>query len=162
MEDCIDSLEYLYSTIVLQEVPGEISLSFSINGCPRNCKHCSWKASKDITPAKKLTDEAFDKFLMKNKGLASCVLFLGGEWKKKDLVKKLKRARQMGFKTCLYTGIETLDGVDKEIKDQLSYIKVGSYKEELGGLNSKRTNQKFINLMTGKVMNSEFQRSFAF
>ena len=38
----------------------------------------------------------------------------------------------------------------REIIEKLDYIKVGSYKEELGGLNCPTTNQKFYNLNTNQ------------
>lgn len=58
----------------------------------------------------------------------------------------------MNYKTCLYTGL-TFEKVDKEIIDNLDYIKVGPYIAALGGLDSPKTNQKLINLKTNEIMN---------
>ena len=143
---------YFYSkNIVFQEVPNEISLSFSIAGCPNNCKNCSWK---NCDKKESLLDkDLYLSFLNKYKSLATCVLFLGGEWVKETLIDFLKTAKDYGYKTCLYTG---KNDVSNEIKEQLDYLKVGPYIEELGGLASEKTNQKFIDLKTNKILNKYF------
>lgn len=151
------SLYFYTKNVVFQEVPNEISLSFSIAGCKNNCKNCSWK-NCDIK-AKKLTDSLYKSFLHKYKGYISCILFLGGEWNSEDLINKLKLAKEYGFKTCLYTG---LYDVDNKIKENLDYLKVGPYIEELGGLNSLKTNQKFFDLINNKILNNYFVHQEAF
>ncbi len=139
--------------VVLQEVPGEVSLCFSISGCPLRCEGCHsthlWKKRK----GKKLTKKIFCQTICRYKGLASCVIFMGGEWHKKKLVELLKIAREENYKTCLYTGEEE---VDKEILDQLNWIKTGRWKTSLGGLDSQRTNQRFIEVKTNKILNHLF------
>lgn len=139
--------------IVLQEVPGEISLCFTISGCPLQCEGCHspflWK--KGI--GEKLTLKHFEETLYKYRGLASCVLFMGGEWHSKSLIKYLKHARSNGYKTCLYTGE---DKVDREILQHLTWIKTGRWNPSLGGLDSPITNQKFIELETNKKLNHLF------
>ena len=89
---------------------------------------------------------------MKYKGLVSCVLFLGGDWDP-ELLTFLKIAKDFGYKTCLYTGNTD---ANTELLSYLDYIKTGPYIEELGGLTSKNTNQKFIKLETGEVLNKYF------
>ena len=121
-------LSFYTKNIFFQEVPNEISLSFSIAGCKNNCKNCSWKNLNYKEHL--LTDSLYNSLLNKYKGLASCVLFLGGEWNPRALVKALKQAKTKGYKTCLYTG---LNDVSDEIKANLDYLKVGPYVEELGG-----------------------------
>jgi len=60
--------------IVLQEVPGQISLCVSVTGCPLRCKGCHspflWKKGTG-TP---LTDELFVTTLERYKNMISCVL----------------------------------------------------------------------------------------
>lgn len=146
---------YFYTkNVVFQEVPNEVSLSFSIAGCPKGCKNCSWKGL-NLNP-NELTDDIYCDLLNKYKGYASCVLFLGGDWNKDALIDDLKRAKQAGYKTCLYTGS---DDVSDDIKQQLDYLKVGPYIESRGGLNSPTTNQKFIDLKNNKVLNKYFIKS---
>lgn len=153
-------LKYYRKDICFQEVPNEISLSFSIAGCPKKCKNCSWKNSNNYKDTKTLEDKVYVELLNKYKGFASCVLFLGGEWET-DLIEKLKKAKDNGFKTCLYTGSE-LAQISNEIKNNLDYIKVGPYIEEKGGLNSQNTNQKFIDLKNNKILNNYFIRKEVF
>lgn len=145
---------YYYDfSVVLQEVPGEISLCFSISGCPLRCDGCHspflWKKGS----GKKLTEEIYIELLEKYSGFASCVIFMGGEWHKTQLVDRLKYARQIGYKTCLYTGEEQ---VDKNIREQLTWIKTGRWDKALGGLDHKTTNQKFIEIKTNKILNHLF------
>ena len=145
-------LKFYSKQVVFQEVPNEISISFSIAGCPLKCPGCSWKTAVSSMLEKQLPDEYYYKALEEYKNLASCVLFYGGEWDKQDLIHKLQIAKSMNYKTCLYTGL-TFEKVDKEIIDNLDYIKVGPYIAALGGLDSPKTNQKLINLKTNEIMN---------
>lgn len=154
-------LKYFREDIVFQEVPNEISISFSICGCPRKCKNCSWKNTINLGEKHILTDNKFKSTLKKYSGLATCVLFLGGEWEEEDLINKLILAKKSGYKTCLYTGCD-LNQVSLSIKENLDFIKVGQYVESLGGLSSPTTNQRFIDLVSGKILNNYFVRKEAF
>ena len=149
-------LFFYTKNVVFQEVPNEISLSFSIAGCQNNCKNCSWK-NLDIKP-KELKDDDYIKLLNKYRGYVSCILFLGGEWNKEKLIQNLKLAKNNGYKTCLYTGKED---VDNDIKLNLDYLKVGPYIEERGGLANPNTNQRFIDLHTNKILNNYFVKQEA-
>ena len=139
--------------VVLQEVPGEISLCFSISGCPLQCRGCHspflWKKHQ----GQKFTFDAYKQLLTQYWGFATCVLFMGGEWHADELIDRLKWAKKMGYKTCLYTG-ET--EVKAEILEHLTYIKTGPWIQELGGLGSPSTNQIFKNVKTNSVLNHLF------
>lgn len=139
--------------IVLQEVPGEISLCFSISGCSIHCEGCHspflWKEGN----GKPLTENHFNNLLDQYKNLASCVLFMGGEWRENELITFLKSAKNRNFKTCLYTGEEK---VSKEIESELTWIKTGKWEQQLGGLESKITNQLFKEIKTNKILNHLF------
>ena len=91
--------------VVLQEVPGEISLCVSVTGCPLRCKGCHspflWKKGTGSA----LTDEVFVAALERYKNMLSCVLFMGGEWEAEALIHKLQIARSYSLHTCLYTGL---------------------------------------------------------
>lgn len=154
-------LKYYRKDVCFQEVPNEISLSFSIAGCPHNCKNCSWKGTIEKEEQKNLTNQTYSMFLNKYKGLASCVLFLGGEWEQEDLIYKLKMAKEKGYKTCLYTGCN-FQQISEELKSNLDFIKVGPYMPEKGGLNNPNTNQKFIDLINNKILNNYFIRQEVF
>jgi len=149
-------MHYSDIEIVLQEVPGEISICFTITGCNLRCEGChsphTWKEGSGHA----LLDEIYLKTLKKYKGFASCVLFMGGEWHTAELIKRLKQAKSLGFKTCLYTGLEEVgEGVRKE----LTWLKTGRWNYKLGGLESKTTNQKFIEIQTNKTLNYLFTKN---
>lgn len=142
--------------IVFQEVPGEISLCFSISGCSIHCEGCHspflWKEGN----GKLFTDEHYNTLLNRYKKYATCVLFMGGEWHQQELIDKLKAARNIGFKTCLYTGEEK---VPEEIKSNLTWLKTGKWIQDLGGLESLKTNQKFIEIASNNILNHLFQKA---
>ena len=73
-------MNYSSAQIVLQEVPNEISLCFTICGCPLKCDGCHspflWKESAGLN----LNHQILDDYLTKYDGLISCVVFMGGEW----------------------------------------------------------------------------------
>ena len=141
--------------IVFQEVPGEISLCFSICGCALRCDGCHspflWKEGN----GRLLTEEHYNSILDRYNSYATCVLFMGGEWHEQELLEKLRIAKQKGFKTCLYTGEEK---VSSEIKSELTWLKTGKWVKELGGLESNTTNQKFIEITSNNILNHLFQK----
>ena len=147
-------MNYSSREIVFQEVPGEISICFTITGCKIQCAGCHspylWKASIGKPLSKSVYKESLNKYL----GFATCVLFMGGEWHKEELIMHLKYAKELGYKTCLYTGENK---VDAEIKYQLTWIKTGNWDSQLGGLSSRKTNQKFRETESDKLLNHLFQ-----
>lgn len=91
---------------------------------------------------------------LKNIRTMQLVFFLwGGEWYQKELINRLKFAQESGYKTCLYTGEET---IDDEIKKHLTWLKTGKWEEKKGGLDNLNTNQKFIEIKTNKKLNYLF------
>lgn len=146
-------MKYSDIQIVLQEVPNEISICFTITGCQLRCDGCHspylWKKEN----GNDLTKELFISTLKQYQGFASCILFMGGEWYENTLIDFLKVAQKMNYKTCLYTG---LDDVNDNIKQHLTWLKTGQWKNELGGLDSLNTNQKFIEIKTNKILNELF------
>lgn len=146
-------MNYSDIEIVFQEVPGEISICFTITGCKLQCKGCHsphlWKEEN----GKELTLDKYLEILNKYNGFASCVLFMGGEWFLPELMTYLKIAKEKGFKTCLYTG-ETK--VVQKLLSELTWLKTEPWIQNLGGLESEFTNQKFIEIKTNKILNHLF------
>ena len=136
--------------MVFQEVPKEIALCFTITGCPLNCPGCHSADTHDPAAGTPLTLEVFKQWLIDYKQFISCVLFFGGEWEQKYLIKLLKLAHELQLKTCLYTGKNNLP---KTVLEHLDYVKYGPWIEDLGGLESEQTNQKLWNLHTGELLN---------
>lgn len=148
-------MNYYSTQVVFQEVPDEITLCFNISGCPLRCKGCHSPFLWSEGTGSYLTDEKYAQILNKYKGLVTCILFMGGEWHEKELIKFLTVAKENGYKTCLYTG---LDEVGDDLKLQLDYLKVGPWIEELGGLSSTTTNQRFIDVKTNQILNHLFRK----
>jgi len=147
-------MRYYDTQIVLQEVPDEVSIAFSITGCNIQCKGCHspylWNKNKGL----ELTDDVFIDILTPYIGLATCVLFYGGEWHQEELIEKLIIAKKNGFLTCLYTGEES---ISFEIEEQLDYLKVGPWIESKGGLDNPDTNQRFIDIKAKATINYKFR-----
>lgn len=140
--------------ILFQEVPDEVSLAYTVYGCPIQCRGCHSRDSWDLNGGAFLSAEMFSMHLKRYQSMVTCVLFFGGEWHPDALIAKLKIARQKGLKTCLYTGA---DRVPLRIQNNLTYLKTGPWQPKRGGLQSKTTNQKFLELASGNLLNYKFQ-----
>jgi anaerobic ribonucleoside-triphosphate reductase activating protein len=148
-------MRYFKKEIVLQEVPGEISLCYFICGCPLHCKGCHSSFTWNENTGYQLDIQNYKETIERYKDYISCILFMGGEWHEDELIQLLRMARKKGLKTCLYTG---LDNVSFPLRNELTFLKTGPWIPELGGLNSSRTNQRMIDLKTGECLNACFQR----
>jgi anaerobic ribonucleoside-triphosphate reductase activating protein len=153
-------LYYSYPQVVTQEVPGEIAYAISISGCPLACRGChsafTWK--KDYGDP--ITPEILESNLKPYKDLATTVLFYGGEWERKSLVELIDVAKDMGFKVCLYTGLDIVF-FNKDFLNKIDFIKTGRFIKELGGLDNPKTNQRFYILKKGEIIKDitkDFQR----
>lgn len=153
-------LRYSSYNIVLQEVPNEISLYFTITGCKLACEGCHSEYTWDGSKGEVLTNELLQSLLTKYNGMISCVLFMGGEWEADRLLSLIFQVKCKQLKTALYTGLN-LKQVQRQCPELLAcldYIKTGKWLPKLGGLNSPTTNQEFLNLQTGEVMNYLFRK----
>lgn len=140
----------IQETVVFQEVPDEISLCFLITGCNIGCKGCHSSESWNPTSGFHLSLEHFTKKISEYKDMVSCILFLGGEWESRTLSHFLTVAKNHGYKTCLYTGLELNEFMSNEdtksLLSCLDFLKTGKWVSELGGLNSLTTNQRFYSI----------------
>lgn len=149
----LQSLRFIAEQVVWQEVPGEVSLAFTVSGCPLRCPGCHSSDSWDAQQGLLLTDDYLQQRITQYQNLITCVLFFGGEWRPQALLPLLKLCRAAGLHTCLYSG---LDAVAEPITAQLTFLKTGPWIRELGGLDSPTTNQVFTDLRTGKSLNHLF------
>ena len=165
-------MNYTTEQITFQEVPNEISLSFLIAGCPLKCKGChsadSWRVTSEANEVNKaseaikskihpinnnvqnqLTTEYLENRIKQYQDMISCVLFLGGEWKIKQLIELLQTVKNTNpsLKTCLYTGLELdeiVELIEQEVNERtnigwkyifennlLDYLKTGRWIREL-------------------------------
>lgn len=129
-------LKYLGSAIVFQEVPNEISLAINISGCPYKCKGCH---SSYLWEYKgRYVSDDIEDLINCHDGI-TCVCFMGGDQNEQELNTLIDFVHSKGLKVCLYTG---RDDIPSNIRN-LDYIKIGHYSDDLGGLNSPTTNQRF-------------------
>ncbi|MDO4228421.1 MAG: anaerobic ribonucleoside-triphosphate reductase activating protein [Capnocytophaga sp.] len=151
-------LRYSDYTIVLQEVPNEISLCFTITGCPLACEGCHSQYTWNGNLGEPLTANFLKNLICKYIGSISCVLFMGGEWNIGQLLDLIAISKAQNLKTALYTGLnkKQIQRYYPELLLQLDYIKTGKWIPALGGLDSPITNQEFLEIETGKVLNSYF------
>lgn len=133
-------LKYVETLIGFSEIPDEITLCINISNCICNCKGChSPYLAEDI--GEELTCSKLEELLQANKGI-TCVSFMGGDIDPGEIVGLAKYIKTFypGLKVAWYSGRQELP---KHFNlEPFNFIKLGPYIEELGGLDSKTTNQK--------------------
>ena len=135
--------------IVFQEIPGEVTLALNLSGCPNLCTGChSPHLRGDI--GEPLDDELLDGLLERYGRAVTCVCFMGGDGDPREVERLSELIRQRtGLKTGWYSGKPQLpEGLTAANFD---YIKLGPYIEELGGLDSPGTNQRFYRIENGRM-----------
>lgn len=154
-------MKYTEAIVTFQEVPGEVSLTFSISGCTLRCSGChSPHLREDI--GTQLDEEELSRLLdfhkAKHTGLSNitCVCFLGGDQFPSDIIPLLKICNKRNLKTCIYTGNTK---IDSSILPYLTFLKTGAYVSTLGPLTSKTTNQKFIRVSDNADLTFQFWSS---
>ena len=126
--------------IVCQEIPDEISLAVNISCCPNRCPGCHspWLWEDAGEP---LTEDFLSALIGKYSAAITCFCFMGGDADTIEVERLAKwiKTHYPHLKTAWYSGSEKIaDGFDLAVLD---FIKVGPYKQELGGLKSPKTNQ---------------------
>ena len=125
--------------IVLEEIPGRVTLAVEISNCRGSCIGChSPFLKKDI--GEELTPKVVDKLIGDNFGV-NCFLLLG---EGQDLEALLRiaahlRVQHPGIERAVYSGRAEVEPVLYEAFD---YVKVGPYIAEYGPLNEPTTNQR--------------------
>lgn len=138
----MEDLKYKSYGIVMQEVPDEISLVINVSGCPHRCKGCHSEYLWDDGGSSIKEDLPF--LLDKYDGMITCVCFMGGDHVIDALESLCTAVKSRGLKRCVYSGRpvnEANRGLFEGMK--LEFYKLGEYREELGGLASPTTNQRF-------------------
>lgn len=141
-------LKYTTTQVTFSEIPDEITLCINISGCPIRCPDCHSKELwNDV--GTELTREELYKLITNNIGI-SCVCIMGGDADYKSLEAILtwlldyKYDNNKELKLAFYSGRDNYDDLYIRTGQWITYfdyLKVGSYKKELGGLNSPTTNQ---------------------
>ena len=137
-------IRFVSTEITFREVPNEVCRSFSISNCGLHCPNChSPELQQDY--GRELDENLFTQFLYRDEDTVSCYVFLGEGNDSKKLKRLLTLCKRKNYKTCVYTGHKGID-VGNTYFGLIDYIKVGAYIEELGGLESPTTNQRFYKL----------------
>lgn len=132
-------LKFANAQVVFQEFPGETTLAINITGCPNHCPGCHsphlWK--DEGTP---LTVDTLSGLIEPYKDSITCVGFMGGDQDPKAI------QHLVGVMKCMYPGLKYgwYSGNNfwsEKMMEPFDYVKFGSYKKDLGGLNSPTTNQ---------------------
>ena len=126
------------TSVVLEEIPGMLTLAVDISNCRGNCIGCHSPFLKEDI-GEELTPERIDALFADNFGVG-CFLFLGeGRDPERllELAAHVKKAH--GVKVALYSGRSE---VEESFWGVFDYIKVGPYIPEKGPLNSRTTNQR--------------------
>lgn len=135
--------------ICFQEIPDEISLGLFISNCPNRCPNCHSPYLREdcgqdvFYRLPTIVREYYDQI--------SCILFMGGDDPKQieELIVALGYCKSKNLKTALYSGFDNLNN-DERLLSLLDYYKIGSYKEECGGLNKTTTNQRLYKKENGE------------
>ena len=148
-----------YVQLALSEIPSEISVAIPLAGCSHCCPNCHSPQYQNKNGGEFFGNHAYHYILDKYEHKASCILFFNGEYNSDLLIGCTQLAHFRGFKVALYSGYE-LEELDSRLVGMLDYIKCGSYKEELGGLSSRTTNQRLRKRVDGELVDvtAEMQR----
>ena len=123
--------------IVFQEIPGEVTLALNLSGCPCHCHGChSPHLWEDV--GEPLNEELLDDLIGRYNGLITCVAFMGGDQDPEYVAQMAECVKQRPLKTAWYSGRKQMPADE----NAFDYVKLGGYKEELGGLKSPKTNQR--------------------
>lgn len=121
-------LKYLSSTILFQEIPDEISLCINVSGCPYQCKGCHSKGLWEYDG--NYVSDDLDNLIDEYKDYISNVVFMGGDQNMSEFTELVKRVKERGYKASVYSGSDDFRKFDG-LLEELDWIKIGSYKQEL-------------------------------
>lgn len=139
-------IKYSDSFVVFEEIPDKVSLALNITNCANNCPGChSHELALDM--GSELAENTIDRLINENAG-ANCFLFMG---EGRDYKRLLELAMYIKEKYP-YMAVGVYSGRD-EVEDEyykvFDYVKVGPYKEDLGPLNKRTTNQRLYKMVDG-------------
>lgn len=142
-------MKYVSSSIVLEEIPDEITLALEISSCPHHCKNChSPELREDIGIP--LTEDEIEK-LVKRYSDISCICFMGGDRNHYEIINLAHYIKnKYKIKVGMYSGDKE---IDKSLIPYLDYYKVGPYIEERGPLKNRNTNQRLYRINHRKILN---------
>ena len=143
--------------ISLNEFPEHISFVIEIGGCLKNCPDCHRPDMQKTPPFVYYSEIEARVREAVSKG-ANGIVIMGGTTNNfylPDLEVLIHLLSQFA-PVCLYSGSDD-EKYHREVvkKTNLSALKTGSYKKELGGLTSPTTNQRFYLIKKGGTDSSK-------
>jgi anaerobic ribonucleoside-triphosphate reductase activating protein len=149
--------------IVFREIPDETTLAVDIAGCPFRCPGCHSPYLQEDA-GEPLDEAAVAALAERYEGEITCFAFMGGDAEPEEVgrLARFLKARWPALKVAWYSGRETFD--DASVLEALDYLKLGPYRQDLGGLDSPTTNQRFYRLLpdgTREDRTSRFWRNRA-
>lgn len=145
-------LRFINYDIVFQEIPNEVTLAINISNCPNRCRGCHSPYLME-DKGELLNENTLVRLLHKYGNTITCVCFMGGDaspLEVESLARFLKQEYNPNIKTGWYSGKQ---GLPANLSlSNFDYIKLGPYMEELGGLNSPNTNQRFYRIENEKMI----------
>ncbi|MDR0619425.1 MAG: anaerobic ribonucleoside-triphosphate reductase activating protein [Bacteroidales bacterium] len=145
-------LRFINYNIVFQEIPGEVTLAINLSNCPNRCKGCHSPHLQE-DKGKILDNKILDGLLEKYGKAITCICFMGGDISPREVEQcsVFLRSRSFGrIKVGWYSGKNTFP--QECSPKNFDYIKLGAYVEQLGGLNSATTNQRFYRVDDGQMV----------
>lgn len=142
--------------ITLNEVPDKVAFFIELGSCTQRCKGCHskelWEEVKEPTSLDVLLKEA-EKAIDKG---ANAIVLMGGTCNglhTEELYTILQALSEIA-PTCLYSGSDD-QKLNRFFAENtgITWIKTGSYKEDLGGLSSPTTNQRFYRKEYEEIFN---------
>lgn len=132
--------------ITLNEVPDKVAFYITLGNCTQRCKGCHspelWEpvpSPRTLSDVLKAAEKAIDEG-------ANAIVLMGGTCNTlsvTELVVILNALSDIA-PTCLYSGSDDMNlNTFLAENTNITWIKTGSYREELGGLTSNTTNQRF-------------------
>lgn len=137
--------------VVFREIPREVTLALNISGCPYRCHGCHSPHLQNEV-GEELTDSLLDGLLRAYGNAVTCVCFMGGDKSPDEILRLariIRRQQSPVLKTAWYSGNENLPSND--FIQQLDYLKLGKYVEQLGGLESPTSNQRLYQINKGEM-----------
>lgn len=141
------------SDVVMEEIPGRVSLAVEISNCQGNCAGCHSPFLKEDIGEQLTLDRALS--LIDDNFGVNCFLLLG-EGNDPEALRALARGLRSAdghILLALYSGRSV---VEDDLYELFDYVKVGPYIAEKGPLNSPTTNQRLY--FHGKDITSSFWR----
>ena len=130
-----------------------MTLAINLSNCPHHCEGCHSPHLRENT-GEVLDNDTLTGLLEKYGNAITCVCFMGGDASPRNVEQCsvfLREQTSGRVKTGWYSGKNSFP--EECSLQSFDYVKLGAYIENLGGLDSKTTNQRFYRIDNGQMIN---------